>query len=88
MFFRSELLFIVDSTKLKDNENLKYETLSIDYSRIQNAIELSNLKDNVTGDVQSDGWIRTSGEDWIIEARRKLEFETLLQVLLDEIKML
>ena len=88
MFFRSELLFIVDSTKLKDNENLKYETLNIDYSRIQNAIKLSNLKDNVTGDVQSDGWIRTSRENWVTEARRKLEFETLLQVLNDEVKIL
>lgn len=83
-----ELFSKVDSTKLNDTDNLKYENLSIVYSRIQDNIKLSNLEDAVIDAVQLDGWPRALCEDWIKDARRKLEFETLLQVLNDEVKTL
>lgn len=83
-----ELLSKNDSTKLNDSDTLKNENLGIVYSRIQNNIKLSNLEDAVMDAVQLDGWTRALCEDWIKDARRKLEFETLLQVLNNEVKTL
>lgn len=83
-----ELSSKISPTKLNDNDISKNENLSIVYSRIQNNIKLSNLEDAVMDAVQLDGWTRALCEDWIEDARRKLEFETLLQVLNNEVKTL
>lgn len=64
------------------------DNLAIVYSRIQNNIKLSKLEDAVLDAVQLDGWSRALCEDWIVNARRKLEVQTMLQLLNNEIKTL
>lgn len=74
------------TTKVNKEDEEKDKNLAIVYSRIQNNIKLSRLEDAVLDAVQLDGWPRALCEDWIKSARRKLEVETMLQVLNNEIK--
>lgn len=76
------------TTKISKEDEERDNNLAIVYSRIQNNIKLSKLEDAVLDAVQLDGWSRALCEDWIENARRKLEVETMLQLLNNEIKTL
>ncbi|CCK69272.1 Mic60p KNAG_0C01590 [Huiozyma naganishii CBS 8797] len=76
----SFLLFTKKGVSAEEND------MDAVFSKIQSEIGMSDLKSAVEDVVQLQGWPRVLCDEWIKAARRKLEAESLLDVLEAELK--
>ncbi|KAG0669381.1 Formation of crista junctions protein 1 [Maudiozyma exigua] len=58
------------------------------FARVQTNLETAKLDDAIEDVVSLNGWPRVLCEQWIIDARRKLEIESLIDVLDSELKVM